>query len=115
MYTTVDADFCFTHARQDVREYLGWRGFVDLFEYYESIEAANGEEFAYCPTLFEGWSMGETPAELLSEYNPEALKEILTNNTFADDFDRDEAILDELREHGTVVLGEDRFYFNEEI
>ena len=115
MYTEVSLLYVWNNARQNTREALGWRGFVDLFEYYESIEAANGEEFAYCPTLFEGWSVGETPAELLGEYNPEALKEILTNNTFADDFDRDEAILDELREHGTVVLGEDRFYFNEEI
>lgn len=115
MYATVNADFCYTHARQDIREHLGWKGFQDLFEYYTEIESCNGENFAYDPALFWGWIVGKTPAELLSEYNPELLKEVLTNNTFADDFDRDECILDELREHGTVVLGSDRYYFNEEI
>ena len=115
MYTTIDSLYAWSDAREDVRVHLGWQGFVDLFEYYESIESANGEQFAYDPSLFLGWSVGETPAELLGEYNPEILKEILANNTFADDFDRDEAILDELREHGTVVLGSDRYYFNEEI
>ena len=115
MYTVVDADFCFTHARRDIREYLGWRGFQDLFEYYTEIESCNGEEFAYDPSLFWGWIIGETPSEILSEHNPEILKEILANNTFADDFDRDEAVLDELRNHGTVVCGDNQYYFNEEI
>ena len=115
MYATVNAEFCYTHARQDIREHLGWQGVKDIFEYFETLESCNEHDIAYDPSLFWGWIVGKTPAELLSEFNPSLLKEVLTNNTFADDWDRDEAILDELREHGSVVLGDDRYYFNEEI